>query len=422
MTEILLLARLRNEVPLRQPSARAERSLMAAISGDSVSLAPTSRAAWSGLVRPGRLAPRRLAPCRLALAGGLGLALAAGLLLAQVISSGGIAPTPSASAASLARRAAAAVSRERAYPIGQWFFVQQDFRGPVGSCLPGQLSMSQVLPIAVSSLDPYPAPSSSGPYPTPSSSGPHPSASSSSPYPAPSSSGSYPSASSSGPYPSASSSGPYASRSEQPQSCASATFSAGTITFWSRNDPALRSFVDDFWLRGRHQRTTRYDWAGRPITHADLSRLPASPRSLIRYLSGLSSSAFILPLVTGPYSGSAIGLNTLLRANPSKRAFAAIGQILDTHFVKPALLAELYRALGDLPGVTVNPRAIDIAGRHGVAFTMPLLGGVRLQIVLDSHDYQFMGYSVEDLSGPAAWGNAVLRLVPVAAPGNRPNR
>src|SRR5215472_6300316 len=279
MTEIQLLARLRNDVPLRQPSARAERSLMAAISGDSVSLAPTSRAAWSGLVRPGRLAPRRLAPRRLALAGGLGLALAAGLLLAQVISSGGIAPTPSASAASLARRAAAAVSRERAYPIGQWFFVQQDFRGPVGSCLPGQLSMSQVLPIAVSSLDPYPAPSSSGPYPTPSSSGP------------------YPSASSSGPYPSASSSDPNVSRSEQPKSCASATFSAGTITFWSRNDPALRSFVDDFWLRGRHQRTTRYDWAGRPITHADLSRLPASPRSLIRYLSGLSSSAFILPLV-----------------------------------------------------------------------------------------------------------------------------
>ena len=42
------------------------------------------------------------------------------------------------------------------------------------------------------------------------------------------------------------------------------------------------------------------------------------------------------------------------------------------------------------------------------------------QIVPDSHDYRFMGYSVDDGSEPVSWGNAVLKLVPVVAPGNRP--
>lgn len=416
MTESQLLAMFRDEVPLRQPSARAERALMAAILDDGPTLAPASRVARGRLVRPSRLA----------MVGGLALALAGGLLVAQVISSGGIAPVPSAAAASLARRAAAAVSHERSYPLRQWFFVQQHFSGPYGSCVGRYLSMSQIMPIAVSSSRPYPVPSSSGPYPAPSSSGPYPAPSSSSgSYPAPSSSGPYPAPSSSDSYPAASSSGAYPAPSgsgsqTQSKSCARNTSGSGTITFWSRNDPALGPYVDVVWLLSGRQRLTRYDWAGRPVTRDDLSRLPTRPRALIRYLSGLSSSAYILPLVTGPHSGSVIGLNALLRDDASKRAFAAIGQILDTHFVKPALLAELYRALGDLPGVTVNSHAIDIAGRHGVAFTMSLLGGVRLQIVLDSHDYRFMGYSVEDRSGPVTWGTAVLKLVPVVAPGNRP--
>jgi hypothetical protein len=148
--------------------------------------------------------------------------------------------------------------------------------------------------------------------------------------------------------------------------------------------------------------------------------MPTSPRALISYLSGLPPTAYILSLLTGPHSGSAVGLSMLLSNDPGKRAFAAIGQILDTYFVKPARLAEFYRALGDLPGVSVNPDAVDIAGRHGVAFTMALRGGIRLQIVLNSHDYRFMGYSINGISEPVAWGNATLRTVPVASPGSRP--
>ena len=37
----------------------------------------------------------------------------------------------------------------------------------------------------------------------------------------------------------------------------------------------------------------------------------------------------------------------------------------------PALTAELYRALGNIPGVTVDRHATDIAGRHGLGFRSP---------------------------------------------------
>ena len=83
-------------------------------------------------------------------------------------------------------------------------------------------------------------------------------------------------------------------------------------------------------------------------------------------------------------------------------------------------MAELYRALGDIPGVTIDAHATDIAGRHGVAFVMSLPADTRLAIVLNPRNYRFMGYSVGDLSGRASSGDAVLRQVPVAAPGVRP--
>ena len=34
----------------------------------------------------------------------------------------------------------------------------------------------------------------------------------------------------------------------------------------------------------------------------------------------------------------------------------------------PALTAELYRALGDISGVTVDQHAVDVAGRAGIGF------------------------------------------------------
>ncbi len=39
-----------------------------------------------------------------------------------------------------------------------------------------------------------------------------------------------------------------------------------------------------------------------------------------------------------------------------------------TYLMPPSLTAELYRALGNIPGVTVNQHAVNVAGRAGIGF------------------------------------------------------
>ena len=65
----------------------------------------------------------------------------------------------------------------------------------------------------------------------------------------------------------------------------------------------------------------------------------------------------------------------------------------------PALTAELYRALGDIPGVTVDQHAVDVAGRAGIGFqiTAPRSAAspepVRevAQLILNPKTYDLMG-------------------------------
>ena len=164
----------------------------------------------------------------------------------------------------------------------------------------------------------------------------------------------------------------------------------------------------------------KYGLVGAAITTADLGHLPTTPSALVRYLAHLGQGAYFLPLISGPKSDMTTDLNPIGADTSSQRAFAAIAQLLDLYFLTPARVAELYRALGDIPGVTIDTHATDIAGRHGVAFVMSLPADTRLAIVLNPRTYRFMGYSVGDLSGRASSGDAVLRQVPVAAPGVRP--
>ena len=76
----------------------------------------------------------------------------------------------------------------------------------------------------------------------------------------------------------------------------------------------------------------------------------------------------------------------------------------------PAVAVKLYRALGVIPGVTVNRDAIDVAGRHGVAFAR---GGQ--EIILSNGSYRFMGFVTHGAAGhPILDGEAVLQRVPVS--------
>ncbi|MGN6792464.1 MAG: CU044_5270 family protein, partial [Streptosporangiaceae bacterium] len=144
-----------------------------------------------------------------------------------------------------------------------------------------------------------------------------------------------------------------------------------------------------------------------PIRYADLSKLPGSPHALVRYLGHLRL----------PKSGP-----------PAARAFRVIVELIQTYVMPPQLTAELYRALADIPGVTVDNHAIDVAGRHGVGFAFDISpgSGTKEELVLNRHSYHLRAVQiVRDKRGPNGRvvidsGTAILRMALVNGPGVLP--
>ena len=65
---------------------------------------------------------------------------------------------------------------------------------------------------------------------------------------------------------------------------------------------------------------------------------------------------------------------------PPAREFAVIEMMLTSYLMPPRLTAELYRALGDIPGVTVSDDAVDVAGSTASASSArpsPTVGATR---------------------------------------------
>jgi hypothetical protein len=145
-----------------------------------------------------------------------------------------------------------------------------------------------------------------------------------------------------------------------------------------------------------------------PVKYADLGSLPRSPKALDRYLGHL------LPRGYGP---------------KADREFLIIGEMLTAYVMPPALTAEFYRALGDIPGITVDPHAVDVAGRPGVAFTLkkPVALGVTPEIIVNPHTYHLMANEVLIPRTPgspgrarSAAGTAILQEALVSGPGIKP--
>jgi hypothetical protein len=140
-----------------------------------------------------------------------------------------------------------------------------------------------------------------------------------------------------------------------------------------------------------------------PVSYADLSSLPGNPLALDRYFGSL-------PHGTMPAAVS---------------EFQIIEDLVISYVMPPALTAELYRALGDVPGVTVNDHAVDEAGRTGIGFQISIPTpfnphGVD-QLILDPSTYEWIGYS----GGSGMLGNnptAVLQSSLVSGPGVLPSR
>lgn len=145
-----------------------------------------------------------------------------------------------------------------------------------------------------------------------------------------------------------------------------------------------------------------------PISYADLGSLPRDPGALVRYLGHLKLPG---------------------RPDPAPlRAFEIIQDLLTSYVMPPRLTAELYLALADISGVTADPHAVDVAGRHGTGFRMALPaaeGGGLMEIIIDPVTFRLMGTDLiatapaRDI-GRVMTGTAILRLALVSGPGVRP--
>jgi hypothetical protein len=117
-----------------------------------------------------------------------------------------------------------------------------------------------------------------------------------------------------------------------------------------------------------------------PVSYAKLNSLPRNPVTLDHYFGSLHA----------PGESAAVS------------EFQIIYDLVISYVMPPALTAELYRALGDVPGVTVNDHAVDAAGRTGIGFQSPVpffshpAGRFIIfpvdQLILDPSTYKLMGY------------------------------
>lgn len=115
--------------------------------------------------------------------------------------------------------------------------------------------------------------------------------------------------------------------------------------------------------------------------YSQLGSLPKDPAALDAYLAHLS---YPNPDAT--------------QANKDVADFTTIETMLSTYVLPPALTAELYHALADIPTITARKDVTDIDGRSGAAFVLPATPqSVNLEIILSSTDYRMLAQ--------ASWGN-----------------
>jgi hypothetical protein len=138
-----------------------------------------------------------------------------------------------------------------------------------------------------------------------------------------------------------------------------------------------------------------------PVSYTHLSSLPRNPIALDNYLASLPLRGW----------GSA-----------PVREFQVIEELLTTYVMPPGLTAELYRALGNIPGITIDHHAVDVAGRAGIGFQVnvpPAEGGID-QLVINPKTYRLMGQQLITSAGRVLSGTAILSTALVSGPGILP--
>jgi hypothetical protein len=113
------------------------------------------------------------------------------------------------------------------------------------------------------------------------------------------------------------------------------------------------------------------------------------------------------------------------RWTPDTRAFAVIGTMPQSYVKPPRFTAELYRALGDIPGVTVDRNAVSVAGQRGIGFRCVFRfrsayesGPKAAEIIVSRPAYAYIGdYRATFFAGSKHLGDALVRQALVPGPG-----
>lgn len=132
--------------------------------------------------------------------------------------------------------------------------------------------------------------------------------------------------------------------------------------------------------------------AASAYTH--LSSLPKNPAALEYYFA--HQGQFYKGGATGPHQGKT-PLRPQPEANPPQyqralRAYSTIQNMLSSEILPPSLVAELYHALADVPGIVAKKNVKDIAGQSAVEFILPASPvNENLGTFLSATTYQYLG-------------------------------
>jgi hypothetical protein len=144
----------------------------------------------------------------------------------------------------------------------------------------------------------------------------------------------------------------------------------------------LKTRVDRAWTRIDGTRTAFYDHgklitvatggAMPPVDYASVVKIPLDPDALIAWAQQGAPPA----RTAGERDGE---------------AFRMLASLLNNNLVPPRQEAAVYRAMAKIPGVTLDQKTVDVAGRPALAVSRVIEGYLRQEVLLDRASYAYLG-------------------------------
>jgi hypothetical protein len=165
----------------------------------------------------------------------------------------------------------------------------------------------------------------------------------------------------------------------------------------------LKTRVDRLWTRIDGTRVAEYDHgrltvaptgAGAipPVDYVSVTKIPLDPDALIAWAK----------------KGTPAGVRPGSPADASDaQTFGILASLLNDNLVPPRQEAAVYRAMAKIPGVTLERRTVDVAGRPALAVSRIVEGYLRQEVLLDRTSYAYLGERsvvVKDHTGDAGTG------------------